>query len=324
MVRYWAIALLALAPAAGVAHAGGKKEVEKDVKIAGKISQDDPKDVKRNTPCKIHLVRMKGGKVYTIDMVSTQFDSYLRLEDPKGKELAEDDDSGGMLNARIIFNCPADGEYRVIATTFGPQMAGAYTLTVKTTGGVQQTATSHTLLVGKAAPDFRGDFALGGKALKLSDLKDKVVLLAFWDVRSPTSAAAFPKLRDWHKAHKEAGLEIVGVSFYTFEIGQKLAFDSKSGQLKSVEKASKETDQALLREFAAYHKLDYALMVLTLADAVTAFDAYTVNGLPQFVLIDRKGVVRAIRVGEGDGMVAALEPEIKKLLAEKGQPDSDK
>ncbi|HYT89484.1 MAG TPA: redoxin domain-containing protein [Gemmataceae bacterium] len=319
MVRYWAIALLALAPMAGVAQAGGKKDDKKDpdVKIEGKLTKDDPLDRKRNTPSKIHLVKLKGGKAYTIDMKSTQFDSYLRLEDPKGNELAEDDDSGGDLNAQIVFNCPADGEYKIVTMTFGPQMAGAYTLTVKMAGGVQQVATSHSLLVGKAAPDLQADFALNGQARKLADLKNKVVLLAFWDIRSGPCASTFPKLNAWQKAHKAAGLEIVGVSFYTFEIGQKLGFDKKTGQLKAVPQANKESEQQLLKEFAAYHKLDYQLLVLSMAEALKVFDAYTVNGLPQFVLIDRKGMVRAIRVGEGDGMVAALEPEIKKLLAEK-------
>lgn len=53
---------------------------------------------------------MKAGKVYTIDMVSKDFDSYLRLFDPKGNQLEEDDDSGGDLNSRIVFNCTQDGE----------------------------------------------------------------------------------------------------------------------------------------------------------------------------------------------------------------------
>src|SRR5438105_2950700 len=107
MVRYWAVALLALVPAAaGVTRAGGK--AEKDFKTAGKLTKDDPKDKKRDAVCQIHTVRMKKGGVYTIDMVSTQFDSYLRLEDAKGRELAEDDDSGGNLNAQIVFTCPKD------------------------------------------------------------------------------------------------------------------------------------------------------------------------------------------------------------------------
>src|SRR5262249_25886133 len=107
MVRYWTIALVVLlAAGAGVAQAGGK---EKDIVIQDKLTKDDKKDTKRQFACKIHVVPMKAGSVYTIDMVSNEFDAYLRLEDSSGKELAEDDDSGGNLNARIIFNCTKDG-----------------------------------------------------------------------------------------------------------------------------------------------------------------------------------------------------------------------
>src|SRR6266542_4412649 len=104
MGRYWTVALLALAlVAANLAQAGGgkKDKVDKEINIKGKLTKDDPKDRVRNAASKVYPVTMKRGKTYTIDMVSTQFDSFLRLEDAKGTELAQDDDSGGNLNARI-------------------------------------------------------------------------------------------------------------------------------------------------------------------------------------------------------------------------------
>ena len=137
---------------------------------------------------------MKAGNVYTIDMVSTELDSYLRLLDPKGNQLEEDDDSGGNLNARIIFNCTKDGDYKVVTTSFGPDMKGAYSLTVKTTGGIQVPSTAHKQMLGKPAPEINGDFAINGKAIKLADLKGKVVLLYFWEVRSSASVALLPAL----------------------------------------------------------------------------------------------------------------------------------
>src|SRR5262249_35076407 len=150
------------------------------------------------------------------------------------------------------------------------------------------------------APDFQGDFAVNGKAGKLSDLKGKVVLLEFWNVRDTGSVATLPKLNEWHKAHKAAGLEIVGVTFYNVGINQKLAFDSSSGKLKAVDKATRETEQKLLKDFAAYHKLEHLLLTMPEKDALKTFDAYAVNGFPQFVLIDRGGTVRFIRVGENE------------------------
>jgi hypothetical protein len=81
----------------------------------------DPRDRRRaGCHCKVYTIQLRVGKTYQIDMTSDQLDSYLRLEDASGRELAHDDDSGGHLNARIRFRCPQNGTYRVIATTFGP------------------------------------------------------------------------------------------------------------------------------------------------------------------------------------------------------------
>ena len=51
--------------------------------------------------------------------------------DSTGKKLAEeDDDSGGGLNARIVFRAEQDGTYRIQATSFNAGN-GAFTLTVR-------------------------------------------------------------------------------------------------------------------------------------------------------------------------------------------------
>jgi len=55
---------------------------------------------------RVYPVKLAAGKNYVIDMVSPDqktLDPYLVLTDGTGKSLAEDDDSGGGLNARIVF-----------------------------------------------------------------------------------------------------------------------------------------------------------------------------------------------------------------------------
>jgi cytochrome oxidase Cu insertion factor (SCO1/SenC/PrrC family) len=315
MYRYCAFAIVALLPAAlGADQAGGKEEIV--TKIQGKLTKDDPKDKKTNSASQAHIVNMKAGYQYTIDMVSNELDSYLRLEDNKGKQLDEDDDSGGNLNARIVFNCPADGDYKVICTALGAEGGGNYALTVKKSASTVKTSTAHDVLLGKAAPDFKGDFALNGQVVRLSALKGKVVLVQFWDARSDACVATIARLSKWSKEFKGAGLEVVAVTFYNYEIGQKLAFDKDAGRLARVETADKQTEQAALKEFAAYHKLDHLVMTLPREDAMRAFDAYAVNGVPQAVLIDRKGIIRAIRFDD-EKSAKDLEAEVKKLLAEK-------
>jgi hypothetical protein len=100
------------------------------LQIDSALNANDPIDKVRKQLCKTFEVKMSAGKAYTIDMISQQIDSFLRLEDAGGKQLAQDDDSGGNLNARIVFRPQQDGVYRVISTTFA-QGVGNFTLKVK-------------------------------------------------------------------------------------------------------------------------------------------------------------------------------------------------
>ncbi|MCI0381416.1 MAG: hypothetical protein L0215_27845 [Gemmataceae bacterium] len=94
------------------------------------LNSSDPPDKVRKTPCRIYQFQMHAGKTYVIDMISKNFDAYLRLEDAAGNKLAQDDDSGGGNNARMKWVCKADGVYRVIATTFGSG-TGLFTLKLR-------------------------------------------------------------------------------------------------------------------------------------------------------------------------------------------------
>jgi hypothetical protein len=182
MARFIAFVLMAMVPTALAAgQAGGKEEVV--LKVEGKLTKMDPRDKKTNSGSQVHMVNMKAGYLYTIDMVSNQLDSFLRLEDKDGKQLDEDDDSGGMLNARLLFNCSKDGDYKVICTALGDEGGGAYNLTVKKSLSTVKTKTAHDILIGKPAPNFKGDFGINGGAVQLSELKGRVVLLQFWDAR---------------------------------------------------------------------------------------------------------------------------------------------
>jgi len=85
-------------------------EVGKGLKIDGMLDKAKPQQV-------YHVKLHKGG-TYVIDMVSPNpkaLDPFLRLLDAAGKTLASDDDSGGGLNARIVFLAPALGTYQVMA-----------------------------------------------------------------------------------------------------------------------------------------------------------------------------------------------------------------
>jgi len=314
MARFLGFAVLAFIVAVvGLAEAGEKA---KDFEVKGTFTKDDPKDQQRKGASQVHAVTLKAGKVYTILMVSAEFDSFLRLLDPKGNQLDEDDDSGGGLNAQIVFNCTKDGDYKVVATTFGEGAYGNYSLTVKTTGGVQPPATAHSQMIGKPAPDLKADSVINGKQVKLADFKNKVVLLYFFDVRSSSCSALLKNLNEWDAAHKKDGLAVVGVTYYPSEIGQRIGWDKENGKVTTVKKSDAKSDQAVFAAYASHHKATHPLLALGKADALSVYDTYVVNGVPQVVLIDRKGVVRFIDIN-GEKNATAVEAEIKKLIAEK-------
>ncbi len=107
------------------------------LKIEGKLTDKDDKDKnKTESYCKVYLVKLVKGKNYEIRMNAAdmqQLDTWLRLEDAKGKELAFNDDADGenTLNLRIDFECKEDGVYRIIATSFNDGATGDYTVLVK-------------------------------------------------------------------------------------------------------------------------------------------------------------------------------------------------
>jgi hypothetical protein len=79
------------------------------------------------------------GQPVQIDMVSSELDSYLVLQDQMGNELQRNDDGGGGLNARINFTLTYTGAYRIMAMSFRTAgvMFGTYTLSLQGIMAVQ-------------------------------------------------------------------------------------------------------------------------------------------------------------------------------------------
>lgn len=77
-----------------------------------------------------YLVQMVSGRRFQIDLMSSEFDTYLKLLNPIGTEVAFDDDGGVGTNARIVYVPPSNGYYRIIVTSWTPRATGAFHLTV--------------------------------------------------------------------------------------------------------------------------------------------------------------------------------------------------
>jgi hypothetical protein len=173
-----ALALLWLSGTAGAVV--GDKKIEM-LREKGEFTADTPKDsVKKDCPSRLYALKCVEGRTYTILMRSDDFDAFLRLEDPSGKQVAEDDDSGAGskgTDALITYTAPKSGTYTISATSFNGGAKGKYTLSVDHDGKGKDLAIDYLLDVkGKLAKDDKKDPTRGGniyyKPYKI-DMKDK-------------------------------------------------------------------------------------------------------------------------------------------------------
>ncbi len=79
----------------------------------------------------VHTQKLIAGRRYVIDMESSVFDCYLYLRNAKGALLRWDDDSGGGLNARLVFQPETTDLYSIVATSLPGNSLGAYTLILR-------------------------------------------------------------------------------------------------------------------------------------------------------------------------------------------------
>ena len=149
MKRHWQIALLILG-AGYLLHPGvlaaekkaqepEKKKVEpaKPIIVNDELINADLKDkVVMQSYCKTYTFRMEKGKSYQIELSSSAFRAYLRLENSSGGQIATDFDRfGNNQSAFIAHNAPKTEDYQIIATTLNGGATGKFTLTVKESTG---------------------------------------------------------------------------------------------------------------------------------------------------------------------------------------------
>ncbi|PSH58332.1 hypothetical protein FY050_23945 [Phyllobacterium endophyticum] len=87
-------------------------------------------------------IELVAGQTYSFSMTGTGaaaiYDTYLRLRDSAGTQIAYDDDSGAGNNSTLIFTATTSGTYYLDAGAYNDAYAGQYDLTVSgQTGTVQ-------------------------------------------------------------------------------------------------------------------------------------------------------------------------------------------
>jgi cytochrome c biogenesis protein CcmG/thiol:disulfide interchange protein DsbE len=139
---------------------------------------------------------------------------------------------------------------------------------------------------GDKAPDFQLP-AINGDKVQLSDFKGHVVYVDFWATWCPPCRKSFPWMQAMHQRYQDLGLKILAISL-----------DQKTDLIKSFVKAQK-ADFTVLQDKTGQ-----------------VAEAYKVKGMPSSYLVDRKGIIRLKHAGFNDGDKAALEAQMKQLLAE--------
>jgi hypothetical protein len=82
----------------------------------------------------LYALYLRAGQQVTITQRSTAFDSYLLLVDATANTVvAEDDDSAGGNDSRIVYTATRAGPFLIAANSYSGGMSGTYTLTISNT-----------------------------------------------------------------------------------------------------------------------------------------------------------------------------------------------
>ena len=96
--------------------------------VRGSLDRSDDIWLGDNSFYDIYRFEGEAGARVRLEMVSSTVDSYLILIGPDGNGIAQDDDSAGGSNARIVATLPVDGTYTVLANSYQGGQAGNYRL----------------------------------------------------------------------------------------------------------------------------------------------------------------------------------------------------
>lgn len=140
-----------------------------------------------------------------------------------------------------------------------------------------------TLSVGDIAPEFEAK-RLNGSTFRLADYRDKkAVLIDFWATWCPPCVDEIPMIKSIAETYRDQGLEVVGVSL--------------------------DRDEQALRDFVKEENLSY-VQVFEKEKSQTIAKSYGVWGIPSVFLVDKNGVINAMKL-RGN----RTEQAVKALLA---------
>jgi thiol-disulfide isomerase/thioredoxin len=154
--------------------------------------------------------------------------------------------------------------------------------------GLAGTSPTAVLANGAAAPTFQLD-SMAGKKVNLNDFRGKVVLLNFWASWCGPCRKEMPILEQLHKQYQAKGVTLVGVNV-----------EPSSDDAVKWLKGTPVSFPILFDRDSSVSKL------------------YQVQGMPNTVILDRKGKVRFIHRGYKPGEENEYLDQIRALVREAG------
>ena len=146
--------------------------------------------------------------------------------------------------------------------------------------------------VGMRAPDIVSQTWLNSAPIHLSDLKGKVVIVEFWTFGCYNCRNVEPYVKAWHGKYAGRGLVVIGVHSPEF---------------------SYEHDLDKVASYMNQHDIRFPVPI---DNDFATWNRYGNRYWPAMYLIDKQGVIRYVRIGEGG--YQDTEQLIQALLAEKG------
>lgn len=144
--------------------------------------------------------------------------------------------------------------------------------------------------VGMKAPEITNKTWLNSAPLHLEDLTGKVVMVEFWTFACYNCRNVEPYVTEWYRKYHERGFEVIGVHSPEF---------------------SYEQDVRQVEEYLAQHDIRFPVPI---DNDFSTWNRYGNRYWPAMYMIDKRGIIRAVRIGEGG--YQEMEGLIQTLLAE--------